>query len=74
MATNLHLDPELADVVNRARGRAEAMGELARGPFPPFRPTIPPEAAKILVAWLRNGGFDEAVDRIAAEDPDLANE
>ncbi len=74
MATNLHLDPELADVVSRARQRAEEMGEFPRGPFPPFKSNIPSEAAKTLVEWLRNGGFDEAVARIAAEDPDLANE
>jgi hypothetical protein len=74
MATKLHLDPELACVVERARRRAVEMGELPRGPFPPFESEIPPQAADVLVEWLRGGGYDEAVARIAEEDPDLATE
>jgi len=74
MATELHLDPELAEVVERARRRAEDMGELPRGPFPPFESKIPPEMADVLLEWRRDGGYDEAVAAIAAEDPDLANE
>jgi hypothetical protein len=74
MATKLHLDPELAGVVERARRRAEEMGELPRGPFPPFESKIPPQAADVLVEWLRDGSYEEAVARIAEEDPDLATE
>jgi hypothetical protein len=74
MATELHLDPELAAVVDRARRRAEAMGELPRGPFPPFESKIPHEAANVLLEWLRDGSYDAAVARVIAEDPDLANE
>ena len=74
MATELRLDPELAAVVERARRRAREMGELPRGPFAPSESSIPPEVAEVILAWLRDGGYDEAVARIAAEDPDLANE
>ncbi len=74
MTTKLHLDPELAAVVERARQRAEEMGELPRGPFPALESQIPPEAADLLVEWLRDGRYDEAIARIANEDPDLANE
>lgn len=74
MATELRLDAELAALVERARRRAEAMGELPRGPFGEFESNIPPEAAEAILGWLRDGGYDEAVARIAAEDPDLANE
>jgi hypothetical protein len=74
VAANLHLDPELAAVVERARRRAEETGELRRGPFPPFESTLPPEPTKVLADWLRDGGYDEAIARIAGEDPDLANE
>jgi len=74
MATNLHLDPELAAVVGNARQRAMDMGELPRGPFPPFESKIPLEAADALAGWLRGGGYDEAVARVGAEDPDLATE
>jgi hypothetical protein len=73
MATELHLDPELAAAVRLARRRAEEMGELARGPFPPFESTLPPEARALVAGWLRDGGYDEAIARIAIEDPGLAN-
>lgn len=73
MATKLHLDPELAAVVERARRRAEEMGELPRGPFAPFESKIPPEAADVLHEWLSDGGYEQAVTRIGDEDPDLAN-
>lgn len=73
MATELHLDPELAEVVRLARRRAEEMGELPRGPFAPFESTLPPEARELIAGWLRDGGYDEAIARIATEDPDLAN-
>jgi len=74
MATKHHLDPELAAVVERARRRAAAMGELPRGPLPRFESKIPLEAADALLEWLRDGSYDDAVARIVAEDPDLANE
>jgi hypothetical protein len=54
--------------------RIEESGELPRGPFQPFESTIPPEAATVVAHWLSDGGFDEAIDRIAAEDADLANQ
>jgi hypothetical protein len=47
MATELHLDPELAEAVRLARRRAEEMGELPRGPFAPFESTLPPEARPV---------------------------
>jgi hypothetical protein len=74
MVTELRLDPELAAVVERARRRAEETGEFPRGPFPPFESSIPPEAAELIREWLRDGGYDEAIAQIAAEDPDLANQ
>jgi hypothetical protein len=49
------------------------MGELPRGPFAPFESTLPPEARELIAGWLRDGGYDEAIARIATEDPDLAN-
>jgi len=74
VATELHLEPDLATVVEAARERARESGELPRGTFPPLKPTIPPEAAGVLASWLRDGGYDAAISRIAAEDPDLANQ
>jgi hypothetical protein len=74
MKTKLHLDPELAAVVERARRQAAEMGELPRGPFPARESQIPAEAADLIAEWLRGGGYDEAIARIASEDPELANE
>jgi hypothetical protein len=75
MATELHLDPELAEVVERGRTLLAEMGVWpSRAPARPQAPTIPPEAAKALLDWKRDGGYDEAVARIGAEDPDLADQ
>jgi len=74
MVTKLHLDTELAAVVERARHRAEEMGELPRGPFLPYESKIPPDAAEVIREWLWDGGYEEAIARIAHEDPDLTNE
>ena len=74
VATKLRLDPELAAVVERARRRAEAMGELPRAPFPPFEPKIPPEVGQVMLEMLRDGTYDQVVARIAAEDPELADQ
>ncbi|MGH9131314.1 MAG: hypothetical protein ACRDWV_06490 [Acidimicrobiales bacterium] len=73
MASGLHLEPELAAVVQQARQRAKEAGELARGPFPPFESTIPTEAGQVIGHWLRDGGYDIAIALIGADDPDLAN-
>jgi hypothetical protein len=74
MATKLRLDPELAAVVERARRRAEEMGEVPRGPFPRFESKIPPEVAEVILEMLRDGTYAEAVARVAADDPELADQ
>lgn len=74
MVTKLRLDPELAAVVERARRRAEEMGELPHKPFPPFESKIPPELAEVILELLRDGTYAEAVARIAADDPELADQ
>jgi len=72
VATKLRLDSNLADVVERARRRAADGGEWPRGTVQPFEPTIPHEAADVISAWLHDGGYDQAIARVIAEDPDLA--
>jgi len=74
VATELRLDPELAEVVERARRRATESGEWPRGTLQPFASKVPDEAAEVISAWLRDGGYDDAVAQIAAQDPDLANQ
>lgn len=68
------LDPELAAAVERARKHmAEKGGWPRKKPLPPFESKIPPEAAEIITAWSRDGGYDEAIAEISAEDPGQAN-
>ena len=75
MATELHLDPELAEVVERGRKLLAEMGVWpSRAPARPLAPTIPSEAVKALLEWKRDGGYDEAVARMGAEDSDLADQ
>lgn len=74
MVTKLRLDPELAAVVARARRRAEELGELPRGPFPPWEPTMSSDVADVILELLRDGTYAEAVARIAAEDSALADQ
>ena len=74
MATKLRLDPELAEVVERARRRAATAGELTPPRVGSFKSPLPPEAERILREWLDDGGYDAAVAEIAAADPELANQ
>ena len=70
----IELSPELGRVVERARQAAEAAGEL-RPPAPgPLQSTIPVEAREAIVGLLRDGTYAAAVARVAAEDPDLADQ
>jgi hypothetical protein len=75
MVTELNLGPELAEAVDRGRKLLADMGVWpSRAPVRPLAPTIPPDAAKALLDWKRDGGYDDAVARIGAEDPDLADQ
>lgn len=69
------MDPELKKVVARARKHLAEKGEWPRKEPPPlFKSNIPAEAVEILLAWSRDGGYDEAIAQLSAEDPDLANQ
>ena len=73
MALEFQLDPHFAAVVERARRRAVGLGEVpARAGT--FEPTVPEEARAVIAAWLRDGGYEEALAEVVAEDPDLANQ
>jgi hypothetical protein len=68
------LDPEFLAVVERARKRAAERGDWPRKQSPqPFEPTIPPEAADVIHEWLWDGGYDEVIAQITAEDADISN-
>lgn len=70
----IDLDPELRRLVERARRAAEEAGELRPPGRGPIRSSISAEAQAVIMEWLRDGGYAEAVARIAAEDPDLADQ
>jgi hypothetical protein len=66
------MDPELAIVVERARRRAEAGGELHPHRAAAYELALPPDARSILREWLDDGGYDEAVALVVADDPELS--
>jgi hypothetical protein len=67
------LDPHFAAVVERARRRAVGLGEVPARQGS-FEPTVPEDARSVIAEWLRDGGYEEALAEVVAEDPDLANQ
>jgi hypothetical protein len=74
MVTRLRSDPELAALVARARGQAEAACELRQPLAEPVTCRLDPGAREIVVSWIRDGGYDRAVAEVVAADPDLADQ
>jgi hypothetical protein len=72
MALKPALDPELALVVERARRRAAAAGELEPSRAGTAEAPLAPEARVLVQEWLRDGGYDRAVALVVADDPELA--
>jgi hypothetical protein len=71
----MRLDPELAEIVERARKRAIEAGELPLRPTgTPFKSPLSDEAKMVLREWLDGGGYERSLAEIVAEDPELANE
>ncbi len=55
----------------------EGVGRAGGLPVPPTsstEPTLPADTQEAVKASLRDGGYDEAVARMAVEDPGLANQ
>ena len=74
MATTKHRDPELEAVVERARARLATGGELRPPRAGGFTSALPVEAQEIVRRWLNDGGYESALELIARQDPDLANQ
>ncbi len=69
----MRLSPALAAVVDQGREELARAGEWPRAPIP-FASGIPDEAVPVIRAWLDDGGYDEAIAQVTAEDPGLANQ
>ena len=72
--STLRLDPALTAVVERARSRAAAAGELSASQPGPLHSPLSTDEHQVVREWLADGGYAKAVATIAAEDPDLANQ
>lgn len=67
------LSAELAAVVDSARSRAEASGELGPAGRDASRPDLPEDAVAFVRLILSDGTYTDEVERIGAEDPDVAS-
>jgi hypothetical protein len=70
----LELNPELDEVVARARRRVAETGELARSRSGRDRSPVPPEVADAVLELLRDGTYAAAVASVVADDPDLGDQ
>lgn len=74
MSMSLRSDPELAVVVERARDRADASGELRVQPWSASASRLSPDARQIVTSWLNDGGYERALRAVVADDADLADQ
>lgn len=72
MTTRQRLDPDLVATVERARARAAELGELSPRRVGPIDSAFTDQARTIMTDWLREGGYEQALASIAADEPDLA--
>jgi hypothetical protein len=69
MAPTKRRDPELEAVVERARVRLAAGGELRPPRTGEFTSALPVEAQEIVRHWLDDVGYRRALELVALEDP-----
>lgn len=74
MSTKLRLEPDLAATVERARRLAAEAGELTPTRGSPAPPKLPADVARVIGTLLRDGTYAEAVARVVAIEPDLADQ
>jgi hypothetical protein len=68
----VHLDPDLADAVKRARVGLEASGELPRPGG--YRSPLSPEGRAEVDRIIRDGTYKRLADAVAATDPEIADQ
>jgi hypothetical protein len=69
----IDLSPELGEVVARVRRAALEAGEIGSSPLGAYRSPVSREAGEAIIALLRDGTYAAAVNRVVAEDPELAD-
>ena len=74
MALQLHSDPELSVIVERARRRAQEAHELEPAGDRPFESALEPAVRELVAGWVRDGGYERAVAEVVTHDPDLADQ
>lgn len=68
----LHLTPELAEAVERARVGLESSGEL---PCPGgYRSPLSPEGRAVVARIIADGTYRRLADAAAATDPEIADQ
>jgi hypothetical protein len=68
----LHLTPELAEAVERARVGLESSGELPRPGG--YRSPLSPEGQAVVTRIIADGTYRRLADAVAATDPELADQ
>jgi hypothetical protein len=71
MATRPLLDPALQRTVERARAAARERGELLDRPSGIAGHDLSPEARAALGDWVASGDYDQVVEALTADDPDI---
>lgn len=68
----LHLTPELAEAVERARVGLESSGELPRPGG--YRSPLSPEGRAVVARIIADGTYHRLADTAAATDPEIADQ
>jgi hypothetical protein len=69
----LHLSPELAEVVERARQELEAAGEMHGRPSG-YRSPLDEQERAAVARIIADGTYRRLADAVAATDPDIADQ
>jgi hypothetical protein len=74
VAIRLEVESDLSDVVERTRQQLHEAGEDRAAVAGVYDPGLAPAASDAILGLLRDGTYHRAAARIAAVDPDLADQ